>query len=163
MLSAERNRLATQTGPGTPCGKLMRHYWQPAALVEELDGARRVKPVRLLGESLVAFKDETGRYGLVERHCPHRGADLAYGRCENGGLRCTFHGWLFDVGGQCLETPAEPEDSTLHTRVRAKAYPGEDPAELKTPDEIVPLFLSLAGPGCTDHGRIFDFKTGENR
>ena len=123
MLSAERNRLATQTGPGTPCGKLMRHYWQPAALVEELDGARRVKPVRLLGESLVAFKDETGRYGLVERHCPHRGADLAYGRCENGGLRCTFHGWLFDVGGQCLETPAEPEDSTLHTRVRAKAYP----------------------------------------
>ena len=123
MLSAERNHLATRTGPGTPCGKLMRHYWQPAALIEELDGPRRVKPVRLLGEDLVIFKDDAGRYGLVERHCPHRGADLAYGRCEDGGLRCPFHGWLFDVEGRCLETPAEPEDSTLHTRVRQRAFP----------------------------------------
>lgn len=123
MLSAERNRLATRTGPDTPCGRLMRRYWQPAALIEELDGPRPVKPVRLLGENLVAFKDETGRYGLVQRHCPHRAADLAYGRCEDGGLRCTFHGWLFDVAGRCLETPAEPEDSTLHERVRMTAYP----------------------------------------
>src|SRR5262245_3871799 len=101
----------------------MRHYWQPAALVEELDGPRPVKPVRLLGESLVAFKDEAGRFGLLERHCPHRGADLAYGRCEDGGLRCTFHGWLFGVDGRCLETPAEPDDSMLCSRVRAAAYP----------------------------------------
>ena len=123
MLSADRNKLATEIGPGTPCGQLMRRYWQPAALLEELDGPRPVKPVRLLGESLVAFKDTSGKYGLIERHCPHRGADLAYGRCEDGGLRCTFHGWLFDVAGRCLDTPAEPVDSTLHTRVRARAYP----------------------------------------
>ncbi len=123
MLSPDRNILATRTGPGTPCGQLMRRYWQPAALIEELDGPRPVKPVRLLGESLVAFKDDAGRYGLIQRHCPHRGADLAYGRCEHGGLRCTFHGWLFDVEGRCLETPAEPEDSTLHQRVRMAAYP----------------------------------------
>jgi phenylpropionate dioxygenase-like ring-hydroxylating dioxygenase large terminal subunit len=123
VLSAERNQLVTRTGPGTPCGKLMRRYWQPAALVAELDGPRRVKPVDLLGERLVVFKDEAGRYGLVDRHCPHRGADLAFGRCEDGGLRCTFHGWLFDVGGRCLDTPAEPADSTLHTRVRQRAYP----------------------------------------
>lgn len=122
MLSAERNRLATRTGPGTPCGNLMRLYWQPAALVEELDGPRPVRSIRLLGEDLVLFKDEARRYGLIDRHCPHRGADLAFGRCENGGLRCTFHGWLFDVEGRCLETPAEPEDSTLHTRVKHRAY-----------------------------------------
>ena len=122
MLSTERNILATRSGPGTPCGNLMRRYWQPAALLDELEGERRVRPVRLLGENLVAFKDDQGRYGLMQRHCPHRGADLAFGRCEDGGLRCTFHGWLFAADGQCLETPAEPEDSTLHTRVKARAY-----------------------------------------
>lgn len=125
MLSPERNVLATRTGPDTPCGRLMRRYWQPAALLEELDGIRPVKPVRLLGEALVAFKDDQGRYGLLQRHCPHRSADLAYGRCEDGGLRCTFHGWLFDVAGRCIDTPAEPEDSTLHTRVRMVSYPVE--------------------------------------
>lgn len=122
MLSPERNVLATRTGPGTPCGRFMRHYWQPAALLEELEGPRPVRPVRLLGEDLVAFKDDKGRYGLLQRHCPHRSADLAYGRCEDGGLRCTFHGWLFDVAGKCIDTPAEPEDSTLHTRVRMVSY-----------------------------------------
>ena len=89
----------------------MRMYWQPAALVDELAGPRPVKAVRLLGENLVLFRDEQGRYGLIDRHCAHRGADLAFGRLENGGLRCAFHGWLFDVSGQCLETPAEPKDS----------------------------------------------------
>ncbi len=123
MLSTDRNILATRTGPATPCGLLMRRYWQPAALLDELEGPTRVRPVRLLGENLVAFKDDQGRYGLMQRHCPHRGADLAFGRCEDGGLRCTFHGWLFAADGQCLETPAEPEDSTLHTRVKALAYP----------------------------------------
>lgn len=123
MLSPERNVLATRTGPATPCGRLMRRYWQPAVLIEELEGIRPVKPVRLLGEDLVAFKDDQGRYGLLQRHCPHRSADLAFGRCENGGLRCTFHGWLFDVAGRCVETPAEPQDSTLHTRVRMVSYP----------------------------------------
>ena len=75
----------------------MRMYWQPAALVDELQGPRPVRPVKLLGENLVLFRDEQGRYGLIERHCAHRGADLAFGRLEDGGLRCAFHGWLFDV------------------------------------------------------------------
>ncbi len=123
MLSAEQNDLITRTGPATPAGKLMRRYWQPAALVDELAGNRPVKPVRLLGENLVLFRDDKGRYGLIERACPHRGTDLAYGRLENGGLRCAFHGWLFDVEGQCLETPAEPEGSRMCANIRQKAYP----------------------------------------
>ena len=123
MLSAEHNDLITRTGPGTPAGRLMRCYWQPAALVDELSGNRPVRPVRLLGESLVAFRDGEGRHGLIERACPHRGTDLAFGRLEQAGLRCSFHGWLFDVTGQCLETPAEPEGSRLCANIRHKAYP----------------------------------------
>jgi phthalate 4,5-dioxygenase oxygenase subunit len=123
MLSAEQNDLMTRTGAGTPAGVLMRRYWQPAALVDELSGNRPIKAVRLLGENLVLFRDEGGRYGLLERACPHRGTDLAYGRLEDGGLRCAFHGWLFDVAGQCLETPAEPEGSRLCANIRQKAYP----------------------------------------
>lgn len=123
MLSAEQNDLITRTGPATSAGKLMRRYWQPAALVDELNGNRPIKPVRLFGEDLVIFKDDKGRYGLIGRHCPHRGTDLAYGRLEDGGLRCAFHGWLFDVGGQCLQTPAEPDDSKLCANIRQKSYP----------------------------------------
>jgi len=123
MLSAEQNDLITRTGPGTPAGALMRRYWQPAALVDELTGSRPIKPVKLFGESLVMFRDDQGRYGLIARGCPHRGTDLAYGRLEHGGLRCAFHGWLFDVDGHCLETPAEPEGSNLCANIRQKAYP----------------------------------------
>ena len=123
MLSHEQNRRLTETGAATPCGTVMRQFWQPAALTEELTEERPVKAVRLLGEDLVLFRDEQGRYGLIDRHCPHRGADLSYGRPEDGGLRCPFHGWLFDVHGACLEQPAEPADSRFHTKVRAPNYP----------------------------------------
>src|SRR5262245_19328797 len=123
MLSAEQNDLITRAGPGTPAGKLMRCYWQPAALLDELSGNRPVKPVCLLGENLVLFRDDKGRYGLLDRACPHRGTDLAFGRLEQGGLRCAFHGWLFDVEGRCLETPAEPEGSRMCANIRQKAYP----------------------------------------
>jgi phenylpropionate dioxygenase-like ring-hydroxylating dioxygenase large terminal subunit len=122
MVSAEQNDLMTRIGPGTPAGALLRNYWQPVALAEELDGPRPVKPVRVLGEDLVLFKYEN-RCGLLERHCPHRGADLAYGRLEHGGLRCSFHGWLFDTAGRCLATPAEPEGSRMCEHIRQKAYP----------------------------------------
>ena len=142
MLSAERNQRVTRTGAGTPAGILMRRYWQPAALAEELSAARPLKALRLLGQDLVLFRDEAGRYGLLDRHCPHRGADLAFGRLEDGGLRCAFHGWLFDVAGRCLETPAEPEGSKLCAHSRQPSYrvqersgivfaylgPGEPPA-----------------------------------
>ncbi|MEW6454043.1 MAG: aromatic ring-hydroxylating dioxygenase subunit alpha [Pseudomonadota bacterium] len=123
MLSAEQNNTITRIGPGTPAGGLLRHYWQPAALVDELSNGRAVKPVKLLGESLVIFRDKQGRYGLIDRMCPHRGTDLAYGRLEDGGLRCSFHGWLFDRKGNCLETPAEPEGSNLCANIKQKAYP----------------------------------------
>lgn len=122
MLTVEQNERITRTGVGTPAGALLRRYWQPVALVEELQGKRPVKAVRVLGQDLVVFRDESDRYGLLDRDCPHRGADLAYGRLENGGLRCLFHGWLFDVHGQCLETPAVP-GSSFCTRIRQKAYP----------------------------------------
>ena len=123
MLSAEQNDLITRTNPGTKAGNLLRRYWQPAALVEELSGNRPIKPVRLMGEDLVMFKDGQGRYGLIARGCPHRGTDLAFGRLEADGLRCAFHGWKFDVNGKCLETPAEPEGSNLCANIRQKSYP----------------------------------------
>ena len=122
-ITPETNRLLTESGPGTPGGHVLRQYWQPAALGEELTGDRPVVPVTLLGEELVLFRDELGRLGLIGRSCPHRGVDLSFGRLEDGGLRCPFHGWLFDVAGQCLETPAEPVTSTFHTRVAHCSYP----------------------------------------
>jgi len=123
MLSREDNELLCRVGPGTAMGNLMRQYWIPALMSSELprpDGPP--VRVRLLGENLVLFRDEQGRYGLLDRHCPHRGADLAFGRRESGGLRCSFHGWLFDVTGQCLETPAEPESSPLCRNIKQPAY-----------------------------------------
>ncbi|MDA1324411.1 MAG: Rieske 2Fe-2S domain-containing protein [Proteobacteria bacterium] len=123
MLTAEQNERVTRTGPETPTGSLLRRYWQPAALVDELAGERPAVAVRLLGEDLVLYRDEGGGYALVGRRCPHRGADLAYGRLEDGGLRCPFHGWLFDGKGACLEQPAEPADSDFHTTIRHTAYP----------------------------------------
>ena len=123
MMSPEQNELITRIGPGTKCGALMRHYWHPVALADELPQERPAKAVRVLGQDFVLFRDERGRHGLLDRDCPHRGADLAYGRLEDGGLRCLFHGWLFDVDGKCLETPAEPEGSVLCQRVRQRSYP----------------------------------------
>lgn len=129
-MNAQQNERLTRVGPGTPCGELLRRYWQPAALVDEFDPrfdprmeGRAVKAVRLLGEDLVLFRDASGTWGLVARNCPHRGADLAFGRLESDGLRCPFHGWKFAPDGACLETPAEPLGSTLCSRVRARSYP----------------------------------------
>lgn len=125
MISQQQNETYTRVGKGTPCGTLLRQYWQPVALVDEFENTRPVRPVRLLGENFVLFRDEKGQFGLLDRDCPHRNADLAYGRLEAGGLRCPFHGWLFDVNGRCLETPAEPEGSRLCDRVRQGSYPVE--------------------------------------
>jgi len=122
MLSVQQNDLITRTGPGTATGALMRRYWQPAALVDELT-ERPIKAIRLFGEDLVIFSDNKGRYGLLGRRCPHRGTDLSFGRLEAGGLRCSFHGWLFDAAGACLETPAEPDGSNLCANIRQAAYP----------------------------------------
>jgi nitrite reductase/ring-hydroxylating ferredoxin subunit len=126
MMSAEQNERMTRVGAKRPAGALLRMYWQPAALADELDAERPVKALRLLGHDLVLFRDGDGRYGLLDRDCPHRGADLAFGRLEGGGLRCAFHGWLFDRAGRCLETPAEPEGSTLCAHMRQRSYPVEE-------------------------------------
>ena len=123
MVEAELNRMLTESGPGTPGGHVLRQYWQPAALTEELAGERPVVPVTLMNEELVLFRDEQGRLGLLGRPCPHRGVDLSFGRLEDGGLRCPFHGWLFDVTGRCLETPAEPATSEFCNRVENVGYP----------------------------------------
>ncbi|HJH24391.1 MAG TPA: aromatic ring-hydroxylating dioxygenase subunit alpha [Paenalcaligenes hominis] len=123
MMSQEQNDFITRVGPTEPAGKLLRQYWQPIALSDEIAGVHQVKAVRVLGQDFVLFKQEDGRLGLLDKHCPHRGADLSYGRIEDGGIRCPFHGWLFDAKGNCLETPAEPEGSQLCTRIQQGAYP----------------------------------------
>ncbi|MGE3709053.1 MAG: Rieske 2Fe-2S domain-containing protein, partial [Hyphomicrobiaceae bacterium] len=112
MLRKEQNDLQTQTGPGTPMGNLFRCYWVPALLAEELPG-NDCPPVRvkLLSERLLAVRDSDGRYGLIDEFCPHRGASLWFGRVEECGIRCPYHGWKFDVEGQCLEVPSEPAES----------------------------------------------------
>jgi len=123
MLTAEENRLLTKIGPGTPAGELMRRYWYPVATVGELSDDRPTLFVRLLGEYLVLFKDRSGHVGLIQDHCPHRGASLLYGRVEERGISCAYHGWLYDTAGNCLETPAEPAGSMFHLTVKARAYP----------------------------------------
>lgn len=123
MISQELNDQLTRVGQGQPAGEVLRRYWQPAALSDELAGPRPVVPVTLLGEQLVLFRDNDGALGLIGRHCPHRGADLCYGRREDNGLRCPFHGWHFDRTGQCVEQPGEPEGSRMHEQIRTPAYP----------------------------------------
>src|ERR1700741_3158588 len=123
MMTREQNDLLTRIGPGAPAGQLLRRYLQPVVPGRGLEGPRPVKAVRVLGQDLVLFRGPDGRLGLLDRDCPHRGADLAFGRLEDGGLRCLFHGWLFDRNGRCLQTPAEPEGRSLCTRVTQRSYP----------------------------------------
>ena len=123
MLTREENELLTRIGPGTPGGELLRRYWHPVAVIQELTQERPTRFVRLLGEDLVLFRDAAGRVGLLADHCAHRGASLLYGRVEERGIACAYHGWLYDVEGACLETPAEPAESRFHLTVRQRAYP----------------------------------------
>jgi phthalate 4,5-dioxygenase len=124
MLSREDNELLCRIGPGTPMGSLMRQYWVPAALSSELPEADGpLLRVRLLGEDLIGFRTTSGAVGLIQNNCPHRGASLFYGRNEDEGLRCVYHGWKFDVTGQCVDMPSEPIESPYKSKVRATAYP----------------------------------------
>ncbi|MCH7482563.1 MAG: aromatic ring-hydroxylating dioxygenase subunit alpha [Chloroflexi bacterium] len=122
MLTAEQNERLTLVGPGTPMGELMRRYWQPIAAYAELS-TNPTKAIRLLGEDLVLYKDRSGTLGLLEASCAHRRVHLLYGIPEDNGLRCPYHGWLYDASGQCLEMPAEAPESTFPSRVQLKAYP----------------------------------------
>src|SRR5918996_300294 len=124
MLRKEQNDLLTQTGPGTPGGQLFRSYWIPALLSEELP-ENDCPPVRvkLLFERLIAFRDSQGRYGLMDEFCAHRGVSLWFARNEESGLRCAYHGWKYDVTGQCIEVPSEPEHSRFCEKVKLTSYP----------------------------------------
>jgi len=124
MTMEEQNRLLTQTGPGTPLGNAIRRYWIPALMSQELPGpdCPPVK-VKLLSECLIAFRDSEGRLGLLDEFCAHRRVSLWFGRNEQGGLRCPYHGWKYDVTGQCVEVPSEPDDSRFCSRVKLTSYP----------------------------------------
>lgn len=153
MLSAEENRIFTEVGPGTPGGEWLRRYWHPIAISDQWDGIKdrwdyhepvsfngqpgtvaswgeklgdftgKPTPVRILGEDLVLFRDGTGNPGLIGRNCPHRGASLEFGRVREDGIECCYHGWRFDVGGNCIAMPAEPADSAFKDKVKHTAYP----------------------------------------
>ena len=124
MLSREDNELLGRVGPTTAMGNLLRQYWIPALMSSELpepDGPP--VRVRLLGENLIGFRTTSGRVGLIQNHCPHRGASLFFGRNEAEGLRCVYHGWKFDRTGACVDMPSEPPESNFASKVRATAYP----------------------------------------
>jgi phthalate 4,5-dioxygenase len=145
MLSKRDNEILTHTGPGTPMGALFRRYWVPALLSEEIPEPD-CPPVRirLLGEDLVAFRDTEGRVGLLREYCAHRRASLFYGRNEESGLRCVYHGWKYDVEGHILETPCEPPNSTITKRFTQPSYPCHEAAGVvftyMGPPELQPLF-----------------------
>ncbi|MFN0148699.1 MAG: Rieske 2Fe-2S domain-containing protein [Dehalococcoidia bacterium] len=156
MLSLHDNELLTRTAAGTPMGDLLRRFWVPALLSQEVPEADG-PPVRvtLLGEDLVAFRQSDRRVGLVQARCPHRGAELFWGRNEECGLRCVYHGWKFDISGRCLEMPSEPPESRFMEKVSLTAYPTEEygamvwaylgPPELPRP-ELPKLEFGLVPP-----------------
>jgi phenylpropionate dioxygenase-like ring-hydroxylating dioxygenase large terminal subunit len=124
MLRKEQNDLLTRTGPGTALGQLFRSYWLPVLLSEELP-ENDCPPVRvkILSERLLAFRDSEGRFGLIDEFCAHRGVSLWFGRNEEGGLRCPYHGWKYDVTGQCVDVPSEPVESGYCNKIKLKSYP----------------------------------------
>lgn len=136
-LTKEENEMLTRVGPGTPGGELLRRYWLPVGAAQDLTDESPTRFVRILGEDLVLFGDKSGRVGLIADHCSHRGASMLYGRVEERGIACAYHGWLYDVEGNCLETPAEPAGSKLCMTVRHKAYPVQ---------KFVGLYWAYLGP-----------------
>src|SRR5215475_9998141 len=137
MLTREMNDRLTRVGPGTPAGELFRRYWQPFAAVAQMEDRNTLR-VRLLGEDLVLYRSAPGEFGLVGELCPHRRASLYYGVPEPAGIRCPYHGWLFDGAGNCVEQPAEPANSTFKDRVKTTAYPVR---------QMGGLFWTYMGPG----------------
>jgi 5,5'-dehydrodivanillate O-demethylase len=149
MLSREENALLTHVGRGTPAGEMLRRYWWPVAFTERVRLKGAPVKVKLLGEDLVLFRDGGGALGLLELHCSHRGTSLEFGRVEDNGIRCCYHGWLYDRRGKCLEQPAEPEGSTFKDRIQHPAfhvqeagglvfaYIGPEPAPLLPPYDLL--------------------------
>jgi phthalate 4,5-dioxygenase oxygenase subunit len=138
MIPAKENDLLTQTSAAAPCGELLRRYWQPVALSEELPAGGAPLKVKILSEELVLFRDDQGRPGLIGLHCSHRGTDLSYGRCEDGGLRCLYHGWLYDICGRVIDQPGEPGGGANKGQIRHRAYPCQESGG---------IILTYMGPG----------------
>lgn len=152
METKEMNERLTRVGPGTPMGKLLRYYWWPIAGSAELL-ENPVKPITLLGENLALFKDRQARIGLIGQRCAHRRFDLQYGIPEQGGLRCPYHGWMYDQTGQCIQQPAEPEDSHFKDRVKIPAYPVQ---------ELGGLIFAYLGPQPAPLLPLWDLYAMEN-
>src|SRR5436190_17553063 len=127
MLTKADNELLSRTNAGTPMGELFRRFWLPALLPSELP-TPDCDPIRfrILGEDLIAFRDTNGTPAFIARNCPHRGASLFFGRNEECGIRCVYHGWKFDAAGNCVDMPNEPAESDFKTKVKATAYRGAD-------------------------------------
>ncbi len=146
MLSVEDNALLTQSGPDTPLGTLLRRFWTPVATCEEIGGSAPAR-VRVLGQDFVAFRDASGHLGLLDAYCPHRRANLYWGRNEQDGLRCVYHGWKFDIAGRCIDLPNCPEGETLKDRVQIGAYPTVERGGLiwayLGPRDRIPAFPSV--------------------
>jgi phenylpropionate dioxygenase-like ring-hydroxylating dioxygenase large terminal subunit len=151
-MESKENEMMTRVGPGTPAGETLRRYWLPVGFSHEIN-SDAPKLVRWLGEDLVLFRDEMGRVGLVEPNCPHRGTSLEYGWIEAGGLRCCYHGWVFDVGGRCIAQPGEPAGSGFKDKIKLKAYPIT---------EIGGVAFAYMGPGKSPPFPRYDFLARED-
>jgi 5,5'-dehydrodivanillate O-demethylase oxygenase subunit len=157
-MTPEQNEILTRVGPGTPAGDMLRRYWHPVAAACELSVEKPIKEVRILGEDLVVFRmppaegESQPTYGLVGRHCPHRRASLTYGKVDQQGIRCPYHGWKFNAAGRCLEQPAEPANSSYKDRIWHAAYPVQRLAGLlfgylgPAPAPLLPRWDVLARP-----------------
>jgi 5,5'-dehydrodivanillate O-demethylase len=158
MLTQEQNEQLTRVSPGTPMGELLRRYWQPVCAVAELTEEKPRKRIRILGEDLVVFREPEGSYGLVAEHCAHRGCSLYYGFLEDGGIRCPYHGWLYDKTGKCIEQPFEPAESMMKYTVRQVAYPVE---------ELSGILFAYMGPAekqpLLPHWDILTWRNGSRR
>jgi 5,5'-dehydrodivanillate O-demethylase len=157
MLSEAENKRLTSVGEGTPMGELLRRYWMPIAGVTSFTDKTQVQPVPLFGEDLVLYRDKNGTFGLVDRKCPHRRADLSYGYVEDCGLRCNYHGWLFDEDGNCIEQPYEDTAAAqlkFKDKVKIKSYP------VKTQGGMVWAYLGpLPAPELPNY-EPFNWKNG---
>jgi len=151
MLSTEETELLCRVGAGTPTGELMRQYWMPVLYDWELEPDGRPLRVRVLGEDLIAWRDSQGRPGFLAENCPHRGASLFFGRNEEAGLRCVYHGWKFGVDGRCMDMPNEPAESNFRDKIRATSYRGA---------EFGGIVWVYMGPRQDDPPRVPQFEWG---
>ena len=167
MLNDTDNEFLTRIGPGTPMGEYLRRFWMPFLLPEELP-APDCPPVRttLLGEALVAYKDTNGDIGLIDNYCPHRRASLFFGRNEECGLRCVYHGWKFDKDGNCVDMPSEPAESNFKDKVKVKAYPAREWGGLiwayMGPRENIPELPNIDWATLPDSHRVISKRIQES-